>query len=216
MPVKLLPAVSLTDPDGKTTKYWVLADRSTVGSIVNEVPDRESLVLEAALKDSMMAPVAEPLRISMFPVPRAMFSEKVSVILLPATTPVAPSVGLKIDTLGAAESASVCSCNALRIPSENSNNSAPEMVSIPSESLPTKVSLTLKVAVVLSYVTVYRASGWLKTALSLDPSPPTKVSLPTPPISVSFPAPPASELSNWLPINRSSTSPPVAFSIVTP
>ena len=101
MPVKLLPAVSVTDPDGKTTKYWVLAGRSTVGSIVNEVPDRESLVLVAALKDSMMAPLAEPLRITMLPVPLAMFSEKVSVILLPTATAVASSVGLKVVTLGA-------------------------------------------------------------------------------------------------------------------
>ena len=107
VPEKLLPARSLTVPEEKTTKYWVPLARSFVGSMVSVLPDRVTRVLVAALKDSTSVPVAEPLRISMVPVPRAIASEKVSTMLLPIAAAVAPSAGLKVNTVGAVVSLTV-------------------------------------------------------------------------------------------------------------
>ena len=57
--------------------------------------------LVAGSKLSMIVPVADPDRSVIVPVPRAMFSEKVRVMLLPAGTFVALSAGAKETTVGA-------------------------------------------------------------------------------------------------------------------
>ena len=88
-------------PDVNTTKYCVLADRLLVGSMVSVEPDRVRRLLVAALKLSTMLPVAEPDRSVIVPVPRAIVSEKVSTMLAPTVTPVAQSVGVKVETVGA-------------------------------------------------------------------------------------------------------------------
>ena len=69
--------------------------------MVRVAPDMLSRELVAESKLSMMAPVAEPDRRVIVPVPRAIFSEKVRVMLLPAGTFVAPSAGAKESTVGA-------------------------------------------------------------------------------------------------------------------
>ena len=105
VPAKVLLALSLIVPEAKTTKYWVPLDRLLVGSMVSWLPERVSWLLDAALNDSTRVPEADPLRSSMFPVPRVMVSLKVKTMLLPTATPVAPSVGLNVETVGAVVSA---------------------------------------------------------------------------------------------------------------
>ena len=89
------------EPEAKVTKYWVLPDRLLVGSMVSELPEMARRVLVAASKVSTTVPVAEPERRTMLPVPRWIASLKVSTTLLATATPVAPSVGLKLETVGA-------------------------------------------------------------------------------------------------------------------
>ena len=91
-------------PEVNTTKYWVLADRLLVGSMVRVLPDTVRRPLVATSKLSTTAPVAEPERRVMVPVPLAMFSEKVRTMLAPKATPVRPSVGVKVETVGGAVS----------------------------------------------------------------------------------------------------------------
>ena len=105
VPAWALPATSRTAPEGSTTKYCVPAARLLVGSMVSAPPDTARRVLVAALKLSTTAPVAEPERISMVPVPRRMVSLKAMTRLLPNGTLVAPSVGEKDVTVGAVVSA---------------------------------------------------------------------------------------------------------------
>ena len=92
-------------PEGMTTKYWVLADRLLVGSMVSVLPDWLTIMfkrlLVAASKLSTIGPVAEPERRVMVPVPRAMASEKVNAMLAPTATPVKPLAGEKVKTVGA-------------------------------------------------------------------------------------------------------------------
>ncbi|KFB70553.1 MAG: hypothetical protein AW09_004347 [Candidatus Accumulibacter phosphatis] len=72
--------------------------RSLVGSMVKVLPERASRLLVAASKVSIVAPAAV-LR-TRLPVPRAMGSLKLRTIWLPGATPVAPSAGLKVMTVG--------------------------------------------------------------------------------------------------------------------
>ena len=97
--------MSFTEPPGKTRKYRVLAARLLIGSTVRMLPLMERRVLVAALKDSMIDPVAEPDRSVMSPVPLAMASLKVRERLEATATPVAPSAGEKERTVGAVVSA---------------------------------------------------------------------------------------------------------------
>ncbi len=69
--------------------------------MVSVVSDTVRRLLVAALKLSTMVPVAEPERSVIVPVPRAMASEKVSAMLAPTATPVRPSEGVKVETVGA-------------------------------------------------------------------------------------------------------------------
>ena len=92
---------SLILPSEKVTKTWVPAGRLEVGSIVRVAPDMLIRELVAGSKLSMIVPVADPDRSVIVPVPRAIFSEKVRVMLLPAGTFVAPSAGAKETTVGA-------------------------------------------------------------------------------------------------------------------
>ena len=101
-----MPAESLTAPEAKTTKYCVLLARLAVVSTVSVLPEKVRRELLAALKLSTSVPVAEPERISMLPVPRAMVSLKVSTTLSVTATLIAASVGLKLLTNGAVVSAS--------------------------------------------------------------------------------------------------------------
>ena len=64
---------------------------------------------------------------TMEPVPRWMASLKVTTMLAPTRTAVAPSVGLKVETMGA-----VVSTMAEKLPSEKLKYSTPLTVSIPS------------------------------------------------------------------------------------
>ena len=105
MPAYALPAVSLMLPELNTTKYCVLADRSLVGSMVRVEPDSVRRLLVAASKLSTIVPVAEPERSVILPVPRAIASEKVNAMFEPTVIPVEPSVGEKVETVGATLSA---------------------------------------------------------------------------------------------------------------
>ena len=113
-------------PDVNTTKYCVLAKRLLVGSMVSVEPDRVRRLLVAASKLSTMAPVAEPERRVIVPVPRAIASEKVSTMLAPTVTPVAPSAGEKVRTVGAVVS------EISRDRFEKTSNSILVRVSVPS------------------------------------------------------------------------------------
>jgi len=62
-------------------------------------------LLLATLNASTTGPVADPLRISIEPLPRRMLSEKVTTTLLPTATLIAPSVGEKLVIVGAVVSA---------------------------------------------------------------------------------------------------------------
>ena len=88
-------------PELKITKYCVLAARLLVGSMVSVEPEMVRRVLLVASKLSTMVPVAEPERSVIVPVPRTIASLNVSTMLLPNATPVAPSDGEKVDTIGA-------------------------------------------------------------------------------------------------------------------
>ncbi|KFB69540.1 MAG: hypothetical protein CAPSK01_000803 [Candidatus Accumulibacter vicinus] len=70
-----------------------------VGSMVSVLPERVSRLLVAASKVSIVVPAAV-LR-TRLPVPRVIASLKVRTTLLLVATPVAPSVGLKLETVGA-------------------------------------------------------------------------------------------------------------------
>ena len=98
-------APSSTVPAAKVTKYCVLLARLAVGLMVSVLPENVSKLLLAALKLSTRVPLAEPERISMLPVPRAIVSLKVSTTLSVTATLVAASVGLKLLTVGAVVSA---------------------------------------------------------------------------------------------------------------
>ena len=100
-----MPAESLTAPDAQTTKYCVLLARLAVGLMVSVLPEKVNKLLLAALKLSTSVPVAEPERLSMLPVPRAMVSLNVSTTLSVTATLIAASVGLKLLTVGAVVSA---------------------------------------------------------------------------------------------------------------
>ena len=88
-------------PAAKVTKYWVLPARLAVGSIVKVELEILKRLLLAALKVSTIVPVADPERKTILPVPSKMASLKVRTTLLARATLVAPSVGLKEETVGA-------------------------------------------------------------------------------------------------------------------
>ena len=69
--------------------------------MVSVEPEMDIRFDVAASKLSTMVPVADPERIVMVPVPRAIASEKVRTMLLPTATPVVPSAGEKVETVGA-------------------------------------------------------------------------------------------------------------------
>ena len=72
-----------------------------MGSMVSVEPEMDIRFDVAASNLSTMAPLADPERIVMVPVPRAIASEKVRTMLLPTATPVAASVGENDVTVGA-------------------------------------------------------------------------------------------------------------------
>ena len=88
-------------PDENVTKYRVPAARLLVGSIVSAAPESIRRPEVAASKLSTILPVAEPERNVMVPAPRAIVSEKVRTMLFATATPVAPSKGMKVETVGA-------------------------------------------------------------------------------------------------------------------
>ena len=100
-----MPDESLTVPAAKVTKYLVLLAKSLVGSMVRVLPVKVRRVLVATLKVSMVVPVADTDLIRILPVPLTTASLKVSTMLLPTATPVAASVGLNVETVGAVVSA---------------------------------------------------------------------------------------------------------------
>ena len=88
-------------PAAKVTKYFVLPAKLLVGSMVNVLPEKVRRELVTASKVSKTVPVAEADRITILPVPLTMASLKVTTMLAPTRTAVAPSVGLKVETVGA-------------------------------------------------------------------------------------------------------------------
>ena len=111
--------MSLMVPGENVIKYWVPASRLLVGSIVSAAPESIRRLEVAASKLSTTLPVAEPERNVMVPAPRAIVSEKVRTMLLAKATPVAPSKGMKVETVGAVVSELWDKEEVETVPSEN-------------------------------------------------------------------------------------------------
>jgi hypothetical protein len=75
--------------------------------MVQFAPEMETRGLFAALNDSINVPLADPTLNCTIPVPRAMGSLKVRTTLATEDIPLAPSAGLKVETVGGAVSTGI-------------------------------------------------------------------------------------------------------------